>query len=359
VRDRVTGSESVRRVLAAVVSPLAGLLLFGLPAARADEPSSEARARAQAAFDAGLKSKEQGDTAGACERFEASVALAPSPHAWLQVGTCRQSTDLSGALAAFEAALREAEGVSDPNRRGAYQVAARERIAQVTRRVPLVIFRASPTPGARVHVTGSDVTGSPGAAVAVDRFGEALRFNPGQYQVRVSAEGSHPHEFELALAEGEQHEVLLPALPKAPPVATALAVPVEAAAPVPPVAPQPAVDEGSRYGILPVALLGGGGALVVLGVVSGQLALAERDELREDCPPVAGGDARRCPSAKADDKQRLQRYAVASDVLWVSGAVAAAAGLTLLLLDGPSGSPAEVSAGCFDSGCGVRAAGRF
>jgi hypothetical protein len=153
---------------------------------------------------------------------------------------------------------------------------------------------------------------------------------------------------------------LLPALRSVQPPAPAVAAPVEPPVPVvPPGEPRPTDDDESRYGIWPIALLGGGGALVVLGVVTGQLAMAERDELLAQCPHVAGGDERVCPSDMDDDKERLQRYAVAADVLWVSGAVLAGTGITLLLLDQPSSEPATLSAGCFEGGCGVRASGRF
>jgi hypothetical protein len=120
-----------------------GVLALVSPVLRAQQPPDDA-ALARSLFDAGLASKERGDTRAACNLFEQSVDVAPSPHGWLQVGTCRERLDPAGALDAFEAALAAAAPVPDVARRKAYENAARERIAPLERRVPTVVCPASP-----------------------------------------------------------------------------------------------------------------------------------------------------------------------------------------------------------------------
>src|SRR5262245_60543337 len=72
-----------------------------------------AAARAESLFESGLELQRLGQLEQACQRFESSAELAPSPHALLQVGNCREPQDPVGALASFEAALAAAGKVTD------------------------------------------------------------------------------------------------------------------------------------------------------------------------------------------------------------------------------------------------------
>ena len=350
-----------------------GVLALVSPVLRAQQPPDDA-ALARSLFDAGLASKERGDARAACSLFEQSVDVAATPHGWLQVGTCREQRDPAGALDAFEAALAAAASVPDSARRKAYENAARERIAQLERRVPTVVFRASPTPGVAVDVTAAGRD----AGMPVDRYQEPLRFNPGQYRVRAWAAGSYSYLLDLELMEGERRVIALPRLeplPKGPitpaplrserrspaPAAAASGAAAFASAPDAPehVAP-PEADHGSglRFSALPVTLFGGGLALVAAGIVSGQISSAARDDLVEQCPAV-GPDQRKCPSSAAGTKDRMEDYALAADVLWISGALLAGTGITLFILDQGPRETTHVAAGCFAGGCGLSATGRF
>jgi hypothetical protein len=325
---------------------------FASPLLLAQAPE-EPQARANALFEAGLKSKELGDEPAACGQFEASVALSPTPHGWLQVGSCRERRDLLGALESFEAALSEAQRLPEGPRRKAYENAARERIDQLSPRVPLIVFRPSATPGVNVDITreGHEL------ATAVDRFDEPLRFTPGQYRVRTWAVGFYSSMLELELVEGQRRVLELPALQPLPVAPQTPGLPEGAE----PVAPDVSEREpGTRIGVLPVALMGGGLALVIGGIVSGQIASAEKDELRSGCEhlnPQTG--QRACGAELAGTKERMESFALAADVAWISGALLAGAGLTVLLLKDDSPQSARVALGCFAGGCGVSTAGRF
>jgi hypothetical protein len=222
-----------------------------------------------------------------------------------------------------------------------------------------------------VDVTASDRE----LGVPVTEFDQPLAFNPGQYRVRAWAAGRFSYVVDLELGAGQQHVVALPALEPLPASggarAAALAPPLPAAAGsisgggdgVPfapdPVAP-PAAREAQRSSrTLPIVLVGSGGALVALGVVSGQLSSSARAELRRECAAPDANGRRRCGSDQADDKRRLERYALAADVLWISGALLAGTGITLFVLERDAGQATEVAAGCFASGCGLSAAGSF
>ena len=354
--------------LATVVSPPAR-------AAAPSTPSAADRDKAQALFEAGLKRKQHGYEQVACDLFEQSVALAGTPHGWLQVGRCREARDPVGALASFEAALAAADQERDASRRQAYVAAARERIARLTALVPTITFREPHTERASVDVTapGSDAT------TVVSRFDRPLRFNPGRYRVRARAAGHLPHHIDIDLKEGEHLDVDVPDLDELPaasegrdpePIPLAVA-PVEARAPVEPVvvprqengagngAANGAESDGSHSNVLPYVLGGSGVALVLAGIVVGQASSSARDELLHDCSAPDTDGRRFCGSDEGSTKRRMESYALAADVLWVSGVVLAGTGVTMYLLTKGSARETRVSAGCFGTGCGVSAAGRF
>jgi hypothetical protein len=353
-----------------------GLFWLVSPSAAAAEPPLDAPRQAQSLFDAGLKRKDAGQAQAACELFEASVLLSPSPHGWLQVGVCHEALDPVGALASFEAALAAAAAVPDAARRTAYESAARERIEQLLPVIPTITFRRSPTVGVSVDMTPSlrDLS------VPVEVFDEPLRFNPGRYRVRAWALGRVSYVADLDLGAGQRHVVALPALVPSPessrpasslpgpslpesgsPLTVASGAPYAEAPFTPePAAPAAARDaSGSRFGALPAVLVGGGGALVALGIVSGQLSSSARDELRRECTAPDAQGHRRCGSDQADNKRRLERFALAADVLWISGVLLAGTGITLFVIDRDVEATSQVMAGCFSGGCGLSATGRF
>jgi len=355
---------------------LVALVLLVASGLRAEEPASVSPpSRAQELFDQALVQREAGAEREACELFEASVAAGPTPHGWLQVGRCREPVDIAGALEAYEAARALAGQVTDDMRRDAYLSAAGERIGALLQRVPTITFRASPTPALVAEVTqvGREVP-SP-----VDRFDTALRFNPGRYQVRAWAKGFSSYTLELELGEGERRVVALPELqsslegvPAMAPSALSQSPASSAlepeggepfALPAPEAPPRVDASSGLVINPLPVVLSGGGLALVLSGIVVGQLSSSERHQLERECggaDPATG--QRRCESALAGTRQRMSNLALASDVLWIGGALLAATGVGVFIHDQRDRAPdesARVVAGCGPSHCGLSAMGRF
>lgn len=338
-----------------IVSVGVGMLLNGLaPRLHAQEPPASVSppSSAQQLFDRALERREAGALSEACDLFEASVAATPSPHGWLQVGNCREPSDPVAALEAFEAAAALAARVDDPARRGAYLNAASSRLEPLVRRVPTLVFRAPSTPGVVAEVTLAGRT----AASPVDRYDEALRFNPGRYQVRAWAPGFSSYALDVELLEGERRVITLPALQPLPAASATEPAPFAAE----PVAAS-AVDARPRPVVraLPVLLSGGGLLLVISGVVVGQLSTSQRHELERECDAPDGSGPRRCSSDLADSKQRMQDLAITADALWVGGALLAGAGIGLFILDQNRDDTARVAAGCVPSHCELSLAGHF
>jgi hypothetical protein len=368
--------------IVSVVSPL-----------RAQEVSSEASGKARALFESGLAHLRRGENAEACSFFESSVALDGTSDSWLEVGKCREARNPLGAIRSFEAVLAGARQVSDLQRRAEFEKVAREHLERLSPRVSRLTFQPSPTPGVSVDIAPVGEA----KADPVTVYGDPVRFNPGRYRVRAWAPGSFSYLLEVELLAGEERELALPALQPLPigassaagagsaavgaRAAAGRAAPERSAPPghlaprsapvserprstklaAAPEAPAPVQHRSSRgIGALPVTLFGGGIGLVIAGVVTGQFSSAERADLRRECEgPDRLSQRRSCPSDSAATKRRMENYAIAADVLWVTGTLLAGTGITLFLVQRERQSEARVSLGCFAGGCGLSGTGSF
>lgn len=292
-------------------------------------------ARADALFKEARVLAEQGQVKVACEKFELSQSLDPSPGTLLNIGNCYEPQgDLVRALVIFEKAFIDAQRSTDHGRRELWTNAARERIASLSQRVPWLTVRGAPA-GTRVRLDELEIDASQGA----------MRVNPGEHRVEHSAPGKRTYAQSFTIEPGERLAVNLPPLEDDTPLPAALGVPADQ--------PGSARSGSGDFGVWPWVLGGGGAALLGASLVTGIMAASKAEQLDRECD----GDA--CPPSLENVRDSGQTLATATDILWISGALAAGAGVTLFLLDdGDSEAPA-VEAGCFAMSCGVRASGRF
>lgn len=107
-----------------------------------------------------------------------------------------------------------------------------------------------------------------------------------------------------------------------------------------------------------LALAGGavggvGVALVLASLGTGIAALGERSSLNTLCP------MNECAPGFEGARDRGQALAIATDALWITGTVAAATGLALLLVDLTASDDVAAAAACTDSGCSAVVGGSF
>ena len=133
--------------------------------------------------------------------------------------------------------------------------------------------------------------------------------------------------------------------------------------PEPEVTPEPeppsvARDEGGGS-IVPYAVIGAGGALVLAGALTGILALSAESDLESMCPMdvCAGTDW-------MDTRDSGQTLATVTDILLITGVLTAGAGVALLFLLDDGGSverypTTSASAACTPEGCGLAVSSRF
>jgi hypothetical protein len=314
-----------------------GLCLLAPSAALAQAPSNTATAQADAAFEEGRELFEQGRFKEACEKFELSMRLDPSPGTLLNLGNCYEPQgDLLRALETFELALTQAQEATDRKRRQVWSDAARERIESLGTRIPQLRVEGA-EPGSQVLLDGQPLA----------QLDTPIRYNPGRHQLEVSAPGKRPFIQTFELPEGQTLSIRV--TPLEPEVAT------PAAAPAPELSSPPAAARDERrFGYWPWIAGGTGAALIGTSLVTGLVASSKASRLEDECPSKVD-----CDPSLESVKDSAHTFGITTDVLWVSGALILGAGVTLFVLDHGSAEPSEVQAGCFEGGCGFRANGRF
>ena len=309
-------------------------------------------AEAEALFREGKRLLAAGDTAGACDKLDASERLDPACGTELNLADClERDGQLASAWAMFVKAEQTAKRIDD-RKRGAE---ARRRAARLLPRlVYLTIDVDHPIDGLVVERNGA----------ALDRvlWNQRLPLDPDEYQIVASAPGRVTWSTTVSLRT-ESRTVTVPALDPVPadkPV-------VERSARVDP--PVRARDESPdrdddeprevapprRFGALSLTLaVVGVGALATgagFGYISQQL------ETRSDqlCPSVACSD----PQAVGQNL-RSRRDALVADAAFVGGGVALATAATLWLLGRPGKARTErLAAAPLVGGVGIVLGGHF
>ena len=167
-----------------------------------------------------------------------------------------------------------------------------------------------------------------GGPASLDSEGRVL-LNGGKHTVEGTLSG-YPVQRQFVDVRGGEvgtlvfdfSQPLAPANPPAPVSPSGLSAEGHAEAP----AAALAADESTD--IVPWILVGGGGALVAGALVTGLLANRAFGDLEDAC----ADRVTRCPNQYEADADRADRWALITDALWISGAVAAGVGVTWMLL---------------------------
>lgn len=322
---------------------IAALLFTALlaPSAAHADTSDADRATARTLAGEGQEALEKKDFTTAADRFARADSIIHAPT--LQLGLARAQVGLGKLVAAQETYNRigrEGVAASSPPTWAEAVETARNEVASLAPRVPQVVITVKGTSTARVTIDDAPI---PGAALGVKRPAD-----PGTHLIRASAEGFAPAESSITLREGATGTVTLELKPVAvakPPAPTVVAPPVSAPPPIPTVGPvatptpppvvptSPEAASGSTQKTLGFVALGVGGVGLVLGAVTGGLAIGKHGDLATSC-------ARGCPADKLDELGSYHTLGALSTVGFIVGGVGAAAG-TILLLTLPAKKPAE------------------
>jgi len=307
---------SIRRSLAALV------LLSALFPTAAHAQSDADKATARELYTQGLSVLEKKDFAAAADLFKRADSLFHAPT--ITLGLARAYAGLGKLMSAQEAYSSVAHETVPANASAAFVNAvkeARQELEALSPRVPGVVINVKGTAAAKVTLDGADV---PSAALGVKR-----PVNPGKHIVKVTAPGFFAAEATVTVAEG-----------KSEPVNVELKVDPNYKAPAtPPPGPgQPGVvappaDEGPAPSPLRKTLgfvgLGVGGAGLIVGAITGGLALSKRSALLEACPDGS------CPkNSEAKHQAAVDSYnsmGTISTIGFIAGGALAATGVILVV----------------------------
>lgn len=296
-----------------------------------------ARALAEEAQDA-LEAK---DYKKALDKFARANALYPAPT--LALGFTRAQVGMGQLVAASEnynKIIREGASADAPAAFKKAVATAKKELRALEKRIPkavIVVKGPESTDGVEVKLDGEAF---PSAALGVKR-----PVDPGSHELVATAPGFGQGTKTFEVAEGKTVDVEIVLTESADgggAVAgggAALGTDQPDSPPDQPDQPDQPDDAGGGDWMTPVGFvaLGLGGAGLILGGVTGALAIGKRGELTDNC------DGNSCSPAQRDTLDSYRLMGTLSTVGFIAGGVLAAGGVTLLIL-APSDSEGADSA---------------
>jgi hypothetical protein len=318
-------------------------LLFALalaPSAALADPSDADRATARALAAEAQDAFEKKDFTTALDRFSRADAIVHAPT--LMLAMARSQAGLGRFIAAQETLNRIVREGVPPKSPPSWAIAvsdAKKEIGAIGARTPSVIITVKGGAAASVTIDGAPV---PSAALGVKR-----PVDPGKHAIRAEAPPLVA-EVNVDIAEGRSEKVTLelkppvaapPPVVAPPPETTPVKPPVETPKPVlqpekgsdSAVAPPVAGSPRKTIGIVALAV---GGAGLVMGGVTGGLAIAKHGALSDAC---SGGH---CPIGQQSSVDSYHLLGALSTAGFIAGGACVAAG-TILILTAPRAKPAK------------------
>lgn len=312
---------------------LAATLATGLVSQTAvaqDQPQAENVAAARSLGLQGIKMADAGDCKGAIEKLSRAESLYHAPSILGRLGECQvQVGQIVLGTENLNRVVREQLAPNAPKAFKDAQERAKGVLNTALPKIARLTVKVDPTDAKpQVLVAGAPI---PPALIGVER-----PTDPGTHEVVISAPGYLEQRTTVTLAEGGTQELAIKlekdpnAMAEQPP-----APPPAPIAPAPP--PAPAADTGpKKNNTLAYVALGVGGAGMVVGGITGFLALGKKSDL--DC------DGNRCPTSQKDTLDSAKTMATVSTVGFAVGFVGIGAGVVLLLTGGGGSSNASLEA---------------
>lgn len=300
------------------------LCLYGATA-EAQAVDDATRAAARTLGYAGVEAYQAGDYATASDKLEKaySVLQAPSLGLWSARALVKLGKLVEAAERYREVQRLEPKG-GDAKVQKQAQIDAAAELEALSPKIPTLVVTVEGADAKEIEIS---IDGTKLAAALV---GEARPLNPGRHVVE-GVRGDERVTEEITLAEAEAQRIVLRFAPKAG-VQAAPAPTFDAGSSVTPVK-----TGGSKMRTLGFVALGVGGAGLVLGGVTGVMALGKKGDL-EDNPWC--DDELRCLGIARDDVDSYNSMRTISSIGFIAGGVLAATGVVLVLTAPKNREPA-------------------
>jgi hypothetical protein len=311
-----------RRTSVAFATLFATLLASGLALA---QPSAADRETARSLMEEGDKKRESSDLKGALKAYEAADAIMKVPTTGLEVARTQAALGLLiEAKETLSKVLRIPPRPNEPAPFTAARKAADTMNTEITAKIPSIqvtVSNADPQPAPQVLVDGDPI---PPAAASVPR-----KVNPGNHVVLVRASGTEKRQ-EVSVLERDTKVVNIDFKD----AKELTAKPVDTPKPKP---SGGGSYKGMMYGGFGVAVVGVG-----VGAVTGLMSISKTNELKEICPNNG------CPAGKQGDIDSATSLGNISTVAFVIGGIGLGVGIVgLVLSNGDKKEPPATAARAF------------
>lgn len=282
------------------------------------EPTAAEKETARTLMKEGRARRKNGDHKGALEAFSAADALMHVPTTGFEVG--KEQLDLGMLVEARDTFLRVSRIPEEPGEPPPF-AEARKQASDLAKEIEPRI------PTLKLAVTGAE--GEPkvtidGNALPKAMLGLPQRLNPGTHQI-VAVVGAVKRTTSVELKESETREATLDLTPTAEEAAAAKAPAPPEEKPTKPETPTE-VPSGSS----PLTWIGFGvaGAGVVVGSITGLLAMSKTSSAKEVC------EGNLCPPAAHDDLASARTMSTISTVSFIVAGVGVGVGIYGLVAGG-------------------------
>jgi hypothetical protein len=321
------GVRSRAVALALTVSLTSSLVSPALMAQ--DQPRAENVAAARTLGVQGIQLADAGNCDQAIEKLTRAEALFHVPTILGRLGECQvQVGQIVLGTENLNRVIREQLSANAPKAFRDAQDRAQKVLVQAQPKIAYLTVKVEP----QVAQTTVTVGGTPVPAALI---GAERPTDPGTHEVVASAPGYHEAKSSVTLAEGGRQEIALQL--EKDPNATVTAAPIGTSPTTPgqSVAPTPADAPKKKSNTLAYVLLGVGGAGVVIGSVTGLLAMSKKGDL--NCPQD------QCPPTEKNKLDSAQTMANVSTTTFGVGLASAAVGTVLLLVNSGSSEKAQTT----------------
>ncbi|MBW2454060.1 MAG: hypothetical protein JRI68_06105 [Deltaproteobacteria bacterium] len=276
------------------------------------QPSDADRATARSLYIDGRKALEAGDFETAADKFSRGEALFHAPT--MMVGLARAYVGLGKYVEAMESynkVIREELPDGAPDAFVTAKEEAQKEVVGLDEKIGWVTISVEGPSEAAVLLDDAEVS--------VASLGVKRAVNPGDHLVKVTAAGYVPAEQSFAIEPGATETVSL-----------TLEVDPDGGGEPSGGDTSVSTDDGSTLRLVGFVGLGLGGAGLVLGAVTGGLAMGKHGDLSDNCPDG------QCPADQQDTLDSYETMGTLSTIGFIAGGVLAATGLVLVLV-APSG----------------------